>query len=157
MKLDFFIASFADFVNNDKNAFESAVYLSNSIFPCRDARVAFKRNNLKPKYVAFVVDTNNRKIPVGFIIWRLTDVNNALLYRIGVKKNYRRHGIGTAMFMFSTRYLPCHRKGCMIMLHCSINNKIAMRFYERIGFTRSKEIKKYYSNGDSAFEYTFKT
>ena len=157
MKLEFIIAPLADYVGNSHQAMEDIIQLAQSIFPCRDARASLSRKKLKPKYVAFVVDTNNRRIPVGFIIWRLTDANHALLYRIGVKENYRRHGIGTALFMFSTRYLPCQRAGCLILLHCNVNNIPARQFYNKLGFGVKQEIKNYYNNGDSAIEFMYQT
>lgn len=157
MQINFFIESLKDYTAANPMLLEDVIELSTSIFPCRDSRVALKSKKLNPKYIAYMFDDNMERFPVGFIIWKIGNDNNALMYRIGVKEEYRLHGIGSSLVTFSMMKLPCQNAGCTITIHCNVKNEVARIFYEKIGFRMHKIVEKYYSNGDSAEEFIYQT
>lgn len=156
MRVNFSIDTLKGYIGRRKSSMEDVIRLSTSIFPCRDSKKSLESKKLGPKYVAYKRTLFGMKYPVGFIIWKVYKDGKTLLYRIGVKEGHRRQGIGSALVLYSVSNLPCHKKGCTIVLHCSIHNEVARAFYEDTGFTLERVIDRYYSNGDPAYEFSMK-
>lgn len=66
---------------------------------------------------------------------------------IAVHPDYRKRGIGSLLINEVKKL----KKD--IYLEVMEDNTIAIKFYESLGFKRISEIKKFYSNGKSAFRY----
>lgn len=89
----------------------------------------------------FFVAEENEKI-VGYVI---ADVDRNLIVSIAVHPEYRNKGYGKKLMDYVLKLM----KG-KIFLQVRKSNKIAISFYQKIGFKKIKEIKKYYMNGEDA-------
>jgi len=68
---------------------------------------------------------------------------------IAVAPSHRRKGVGTALLRAAINGLV--RGGaCVVHLEVGKGNRSAIAFYERMGFAKSSEIKRYYPNGEDA-------
>ena len=67
------------------------------------------------------------------------------IMKIAVKKEFRNKRIGEQLINF---YLNNWKQN--LFLEVRESNKIAMRFYEKIGFVNVGKRKNYYSNGEAA-------
>ena len=69
------------------------------------------------------------------------------IYSIGVYEQFRRRGFATALMMCAEAVM---KKRCpelkYLSLHVRKKNKEAYKFYTKLGFSRAKVVKKYYSN-----------
>ncbi len=74
---------------------------------------------------------------VGFTTFK-RDNRNIEIYNLAVKKNYRRHKLGTKMLSTFTAY------NCSLEVRES--NEIAHKFYNSLGFKESFKRKNYYDN-----------
>ncbi|WGI17323.1 GNAT family N-acetyltransferase [Methanonatronarchaeum sp. AMET-Sl] len=86
----------------------------------------------------YVAKINNEV--VGFIIFR----RNGYISIFGVHPEYTRNGVGSVLINRVKQELS------ELWCHVRITNKTAIRFYEAVGFEKSKIVDNYYSNGDSA-------
>ena len=69
---------------------------------------------------------------------------------IAVHPNYRNKGIAKALIKEVMKL----KKD--IYLEVRVNNEIAIKLYENLGFKKIKTIKKFYSNGEDAYRYYLK-
>jgi ribosomal-protein-alanine N-acetyltransferase len=84
---------------------------------------------------------------VGFIagdVKRMEGV--AWIATVGVLPEFRGRGIGTALLQACEAQIPVNR----IRLCVRPSNDVAIRLYERLGYTRVGEWTKYYQDGESA-------
>jgi ribosomal protein S18 acetylase RimI-like enzyme len=87
------------------------------------------------------------KTMVGFIagdVKRLEGV--AWIATVGVLPEYRGRGIGAALLQACEEQIPVDR----IRLCVRPSNDVAIRLYERFGYTKIGEWTKYYQDGESA-------
>ncbi len=73
---------------------------------------------------------------------------------IAISKNYRRCGFGliTLRFIMSRiADMSINR----IDLHVRFDNNAAMALYEKVGFVRKKIVEGFYTDGESAYLYSF--
>ncbi len=71
--------------------------------------------------------------------------------KIAVHPNYRRKGVGEALLNEVLKY----KKD--VYLEVRISNEPAIKLYEKLGFRRITTLKSYYSNGEDAYRYYFKS
>lgn len=83
---------------------------------------------------------------------RNTDgVYSGYIAMLAVEKEYRKHGIGSALVQQSIDHMK--ELGCdECYLETEITNKGALRLYERLGFMRDVRLIRYYLNGNDAFK-----
>ncbi|MCX7947049.1 MAG: GNAT family N-acetyltransferase [candidate division WOR-3 bacterium] len=104
-------------------------------------------------FMKFIENAYNRIILVekngeilGYCAY--TDEGNSIhIKNIAVHPNHRRRGIGS-LLIDKVRKLKKD-----IYLEVVDDNIVAIKFYENIGFRKVEEIKKFYSNGKSAYRY----
>ena len=76
---------------------------------------------------------------------------NCDLTKIAVKEEYRKKGYGYKMLKYLAQ--AAKRKGCEFMhLEVNVNNKDAYDLYEGYGFEVVRTRKRYYENGDDAYD-----
>jgi ribosomal-protein-alanine N-acetyltransferase len=95
---------------------------------------------------------NIGKPMAGFAVMHFGD-ENAHLNLLAVEPRYRRRGIGRDML----RWLEssCSVAGILrISLEVRANNLTAIRFYEKLGFTRGERIPRYYCGQEAALRMT---
>lgn len=68
---------------------------------------------------------------------------------IVVKKEFRRHQIGRRIF--EQFYKAVENDADKIVLETECCNKAALRFYETMGFIRTRRMLNYYMSGNDAF------
>lgn len=89
----------------------------------------------------FFVAEENKKI-VGYVI---ADYERNLVVSIAVHPEYRNKGYGKKLMNYVLKLM----KG-EVFLQVRKSNKIAISFYQKIGFKKIKEIERYYMNGENA-------
>jgi ribosomal-protein-alanine N-acetyltransferase len=90
----------------------------------------------------FFVMEENGKV-VGYIIG---DEEKGMIISIAVHPEYRKKGYGKKMMEHIFKFM----KG-EIFLQVRKSNKGAIKFYEKMGFKKKGEIKKYYFDGEDAY------
>ncbi|OGE53095.1 hypothetical protein PENARI_c008G04792 [Penicillium arizonense] len=69
---------------------------------------------------------------------------------LAVREEYRGRGIATKLVRMAIDAM-IERDADEIVLETEITNTAAMKLYERLGFLRSKQLHRYYLNGNSAY------
>ncbi|CAI7579159.1 unnamed protein product [Penicillium glandicola] len=69
---------------------------------------------------------------------------------LAVREEYRGRGIATRLVRMAIDAM-IERDADEIVLETEITNTGAMKLYERLGFIRSKQLHRYYLNGNSAY------
>ncbi|EEH17327.1 hypothetical protein PABG_07488 [Paracoccidioides brasiliensis Pb03] len=69
---------------------------------------------------------------------------------LAVKEEHRGKGIATKLVCMAIDAMTA-RNADEIVLETETTNTAAMKLYERLGFLRSKQLHRYYLNGNSAF------
>ncbi|CAG8419665.1 unnamed protein product [Penicillium salamii] len=69
---------------------------------------------------------------------------------LAVREEYRGQGIATKLVRMAIDAM-IERDADEIVLETEITNTGAMKLYERLGFLRSKQLHRYYLNGNSAY------
>ncbi|KXG48670.1 Acyl-CoA N-acyltransferase [Penicillium griseofulvum] len=69
---------------------------------------------------------------------------------LAVREEYRGRGIATKLVRMAIDAM-IERDADEIVLETEITNTGAMKLYERLGFLRSKQLHRYYLNGNSAY------
>lgn len=96
----------------------------------------------------FVEKENDEIIAYGDL-WYMFE--NCDLTNIAVKKEYRNKGYGKKLLMHM--FEVARNKGCEYMhLEVNVNNINAISLYEKLGFIKTRTRKKYYENGDDAYD-----
>ncbi len=102
---------------------------------------------IKTERDRFFVAVEDGKI-VGYAVATATEKNGHVV-SVAVNPRCRRRGIGTALLSAVTRKLV--EKGVqMIHLEVRKRNRVAISFYEQMGFRTFSEITHYYADGESA-------
>ena len=95
----------------------------------------------------YVAEVNNKV--VGYILGTL-DWGNGHIVSLAVKKEFREQGIGKALLKTLEDYY-FNVIGCnYIILEVRVSNKIARRFYYKMGYKDRKLIPNYYDDGEDA-------
>ena len=100
----------------------------------------------------FLVAEHENEI-IGFILVKnginFGESSTALIYAIAVTPQYRSLGVGEQLINAICEIL--HKKQIKkLFLHVRVENKRGILFYERLGFTKLKTIKEFYSWGEDA-------
>ncbi|EER44293.1 L-A virus GAG protein N-acetyltransferase [Histoplasma capsulatum var. duboisii H88] len=69
---------------------------------------------------------------------------------LAVREEYRGQGIATTLVRMAIDAMIA-RDADEVVLETETSNTAAMKLYERLGFLRSKQLHRYYLNGNSAF------
>lgn len=97
---------------------------------------------------SFFVATVGQEI-VGYAV-AATDKQGGHVISVAVASNHRRKGIGSALLSAVTSRLV--QEGISVIhLEVRKGNEPAIAFYEQVGFRKSSEIKRYYSDGEDAW------
>jgi [ribosomal protein S18]-alanine N-acetyltransferase len=72
------------------------------------------------------------------------------IYSFAVEPGSRRKGVGRLLMEAALRYLS--QRADRAYLQVSVKNAGAIRMYEKFSFVTIKTLKKYYPNGDDAFQ-----
>jgi ribosomal protein S18 acetylase RimI-like enzyme len=84
---------------------------------------------------------------IGFIAGDVKRMENiSWIATLAVLPDYRGRGIGAALLQACEAQIPVNR----IRLCVRPTNDVAIRLYERFGYTRAGEWTKYYNDGESA-------
>ncbi len=89
----------------------------------------------------FFVLVDNNEI-VGYII---ADAKRNLVVSVAVHPSYRRRGYGKMLMENAIKYMEGD-----VILQVRKSNEGAIKFYEKLGFTRKGELKRYYADGEDA-------
>jgi ribosomal-protein-alanine N-acetyltransferase len=96
-----------------------------------------------------LVAEENKEI-VGFLAGVVSFENIAKILLLGVGEGYRKRGVGSLLItrFFKNMVLKGIRT---IELEVEINNREAISFYKRHGFSVSKIVRSFYRNGEDAY------
>jgi len=97
----------------------------------------------------FIVAEQNHKI-IGFLIGIKLKINKAKILMISVEPIYQRQKIGEKLLNEFIK-ITIKEKIKTIELEVRIDNKKAIKFYEKNGFKIIEKINKFYQNGKSAY------
>lgn len=87
--------------------------------------------------------------PIGFINFTIKD-GNYYINDFDIEEKQRRNGYGSQLLEYFEKQVI--ESGCKkVWLHVNINNKLAIKFYEKNGFVNTKRIADYYAKGYDAF------
>ncbi|OIO46536.1 MAG: ribosomal-protein-alanine N-acetyltransferase [Parcubacteria group bacterium CG1_02_39_15] len=96
----------------------------------------------------FIVAAEGSEI-VGYTIGRPKN-NSAEILSLAVAPGWREKGIGQAL---TSRLIECLQKSNAkeVFLYVRPENKVAVSFYQKLGFEIVETIKHFYRNGDDAY------
>lgn len=111
--------------------------------------------------LCYVAEENARI--VGYVLSKLCSIEEAAIVHITsicVRKEFRNHGIGTALIQSIIDCIRERYKGdedmpktCKLSLYVRVSNKEAIGFYEnKFGFRKLHMQDNYYGDGESAYE-----
>ena len=97
----------------------------------------------------FIVAEEAHKV-VGFLIGVRITTENTKVLMLSVSKQHRKQGIGSELL---NRFLKqiSRENSKIVELEVRIDNKKAIDFYRKHGFTIKGKIKKFYQNGKTAY------
>ena len=96
----------------------------------------------------FLLMEENGKIQ-GFILGVQTDIDEARILMLAIKKSYRRQGIGTFLLKM---FLDCIKDRVKrVFLEVHWDNSGAIAFYQYHGFQVKGSIKNFYTDGSDAY------
>ncbi len=96
---------------------------------------------LSPNYIILVMSHND--ILVGYIICEVAGIFGHVL-SFGVKKEYRKHGVGTNLMNRLNLILKNQYMCKLVTLHVSVENEAAIGFYQKMGFNEDEYCENYY-------------
>ena len=105
--------------------------------------------------LCFIIIDNNKAI--GTIVCKLEPHNNRLrgyIAMLAVDPNYRGKKLGTLLVKKAIDALIT-KNADEIVLETEINNFASLALYEKLGFVRSKLLKRYYMNGIDAYRLKY--
>ena len=97
----------------------------------------------------FLVAEKNHKI-IGFLIGLKLKIDKTKILMISVEPTYQRQKIGERLLNEFIK-ITIKEKIKVIELEVRIDNKKAIKFYEKNGFKRVKKIKEFYQNREDAY------
>jgi len=95
----------------------------------------------------FLVAEKDGKI-AGFIIAVQPSLDELRILMLAVDKNFRKQGIGGSLLKELLLHFPETRR---IYLEVRIDNKEAIKFYEKHGFRIKERIENFYTDGSPAY------
>ncbi|MDH5679770.1 MAG: GNAT family N-acetyltransferase [Nitrospinota bacterium] len=87
----------------------------------------------------------------GYMILRIGPEREASALTIDVDPAYQNHGIGARLMALSERLARLKKMKAMV-LQVSSQNHRAMRFYEKLGYTRVRFLRGYYGGEEDGWE-----
>jgi len=98
---------------------------------------------------SFIVAEIGHKV-IGFMVGVKIDDENANILMLSVSKQYQRKKIGS---MILSEFLKLAKVGGIktLELEVRVDNKKAIKFYEKHGFKIINKILDFYQNGESAY------
>ena len=98
----------------------------------------------------FLVAELNHAV-IGFLVGTRVDAKRARILMLAVRKPQQRQQIGSQLLM---RFLNVVRTfgATMVELEVRTNNRVAIEFYRKHGFTIQDTLKHFYQNGDAAYQ-----
>jgi ribosomal-protein-alanine N-acetyltransferase len=97
----------------------------------------------------FIVAEKAHKI-IGFIVGVKTNPETAKILMLSVTESYRRQNIGSALLARFLKEMQVENIK-NIELEVRIDNKKAIKFYQKHDFKIIKKIPKFYQNGEDAY------
>ncbi len=98
----------------------------------------------------FIVLIQDGKM-AGFVAAVPNGNNVARVLMLAVLRPYRNRSFGKRLM--NELFSSCRAKGLdTVILEVRKSNRVAIAFYERLGFTVYGEMKKFYSNGEDAYK-----
>lgn len=99
--------------------------------------------------IGFLVAEKNHKI-IGFLIGVITNPDTAKILMLGVYKHSRKQNVGSRLINhFFNKIKQKNIKN--VELEVRIDNKIAIKFYEKHNFKIIEKIPNFYQNQEDAF------
>lgn len=101
--------------------------------------------------LGFLVASNPRDLPVGFLLGVCQVENEARVLMFAVDRGYRTAGVGALLMdAFLDR---CRARGFRrITLEVRVSNATAIRFYTRYRFSVIDLLRSYYSDGENGYQ-----
>lgn len=99
----------------------------------------YKNYISKNNYMIYLCEDQEKII--GYIYIIINEQNKAKIDALFVEKDYRKKGVASKLFELAISYLR-QRRVIDIEISVMSKNIAAKKFYEKIGFTTFKEIKK---------------
>ncbi|HVQ01538.1 MAG TPA: GNAT family N-acetyltransferase [Candidatus Thermoplasmatota archaeon] len=98
----------------------------------------------------FLVAELNHAV-IGFLVGIRVDVLRARILMLAVRKPHQRHQIGSQLLL---RFLNIVRAfgATMVELEVRTNNRVAIEFYRKHGFSVQDTLSHFYQNGDAAYQ-----
>ena len=97
----------------------------------------------------FIVAEKDHKI-IGFLIGVPMKPEKGKILMLSVPENYRRQGIGSKLLSEYTRSIV-NKNIKTLELEVRVDNKKAIKFYEKCGFKKKKKLVKFYQDGEDAY------
>jgi len=85
---------------------------------------------------------------LGFILGVLTDVHSLRILMLCVDEAHRRKGVGTALINAFIKKFP---KVGRVYLEVKITNRVAIKFYEKLGFHIVDFLPHFYTDGTDGY------
>ncbi len=128
---------------------EQVTEIENGSFSKPWSRMYFLNEIANNDLSELYVDVIDGEVVAYADLWYMFE--NCDLTKIAVKEKYRHKGYGYKMLKHLTAVAK--RKGCEFMhLEVNVNNKEAYDLYDRFGFEIVRTRKRYYENGDDAYD-----
>jgi ribosomal protein S18 acetylase RimI-like enzyme len=134
----------------DRADFGKVLKLDQECFP---EGIAYDRQELyhyltRPGVIAIVAEEEGGELG-GFIVVNRTRAGGAHVITIDVAAEHRRHGLGSKLMALAE--IKLMRLACpLIQLEVAIDNKPAIHFYKRHGYSVIKTLPRYYLNSVDA-------
>lgn len=116
-------------------------------FPRQDYSLSYFRKYFQKHPETFILAENKEGV-VGYAIGQIKNELGRFI-SLAVEPNFRQNGIGTALSNFLIELFQKNRVK-EISLRVRMKNKVAISFYERLGFKPYKVVKEYYRDGKDA-------
>lgn len=116
----------------------------------------FGINSFSPSYFLSLIENNRyfyvvrkKEDIIGYILAGAIDEKEIKIISIAIKPNYQRRGIGSKLMRKLVEKIE--KKYDLISLEVRTNNKKALSFYYKLGFSKEKILYDYYQDDENAF------
>ncbi len=92
---------------------------------------------------------------VGYIIFIIEKDNVGHIISLAVHPDYRRRGIGYKLLLSAIKFLEMIDIN-VIKLEVRVSNIAAIKLYEKVGFIKTKILKKYYKDGEDGYQMLYR-
>ena len=118
----------------------------------RMSRAQYRRHLDSDSASVLVASTNHRRFLGTAVVFYRKGSTVARLYSLASRPEARGNGVGSAMLAAVER--GARRRGCHeLRLEVRVDNIVAMRLYERLGYRRFARIEGFYEDGSDAWRY----